>query len=372
MPAPSHAPVDYDLHGLAGVRLLDAAAGDVAAVDRQLGPIRGALRREPDIVVRFVDELEVRGPVRLLGLAEAGFSDDAFLLLRSRHKARARVQLPLDEAGGDRCEIVCERGLPAVPLLIAVLNLTVLSRGALPLHASSVIHDGTGLVATGWSKGGKTEAVLAFTANGARFVGDEWIYVEPDGRTVHGIPEPLRLWDWQLRQLPAVRAQVGRGHRMRLGTLRTVEGAGRLAARRGGRVRRPAERVSAFVSRQLHADVAPERLLAPGAIALSGPFDRLFLVGSWERPDTVVREIDPAEVADRMAASLEHERAPLTEAYERFRFAFPDRRNPHIDEAPERERALLRRVFAGKTAYAVEHPYPVDLEELFGAMSSVL
>ena len=42
--------VDYDLHGLAGVRLLDAAPGDAKAVDRQLGPIRGPLQREPDLV----------------------------------------------------------------------------------------------------------------------------------------------------------------------------------------------------------------------------------------------------------------------------------------------------------------------------------
>jgi hypothetical protein len=31
--------IDYDLHGLAGIRLLDAAPADAAAVTRQLGPI---------------------------------------------------------------------------------------------------------------------------------------------------------------------------------------------------------------------------------------------------------------------------------------------------------------------------------------------
>jgi hypothetical protein len=363
-------PIDYDLHGLAGVRLLDAAPSDAAAVDRQLGPIRAELRREPDIVVRFVDRLELRGPVRLLGL-DAGHSEDAFLVLRSKHKAPARVRLPLEDVGG-RCEIVCEHGLPAVPLLIQVLNLTVLSAGALPLHASAVVHDGVGIVMTGWSKGGKTEGVLGFTAHGARFVGDEWIYVEPDGARVHGIPEPLRLWDWQLRQLPAVRARIGAGERARLEALRGVEAAGRLAARRAGGLGRRAQRVSAFVARQRHADVAPERLLAGDAVALSGPFDRLFLVGAWERLETVVQEVDPAEVAARMAASLEYERQPLRDAYQQFLFAFPDRRNARLEEAPERERELLTRVFDGKCAYAVQHPYPVELERLYEVMASVL
>jgi len=144
--------IDYDLHGLAGVRLVDATPGDEAAVSRQLGPIRAPLDREPDIVVRFVDRLQTNR-LRYLGAGEAAFTDDAFLVLRSKHKVPAKVRIPFAEIG-DRCEIVCERGLPAVPLLVPILNLTVLARGALPLHASAFVYGGTGVVATGWSKYG--------------------------------------------------------------------------------------------------------------------------------------------------------------------------------------------------------------------------
>lgn len=354
--------VDYDLHGLAGVRVVGAGPRDVAAVDRQLGPIRGTLQREPDIVVRFVDRLELTGPLRLLGLDDAGFTDDAFLILRSRHKARARVRIPLEQVG-ERCELVCERGLPAVPLLIAVLNLTVLARGALPLHAAAFVHGERGAVVTGWSKGGKTESVLAFMSRGARFVGDEWVYIEPDGARVHGIPEPMRVWDWQLRQLPELREQVASLDRARLSALRLAVSAAR--GRRG-------RRVGAFVSRQLHVDVPPERMFAASTVALTASFDRLFLVGSWERPETIARPIEPAEIAARMAFSLQYERAPLLAAYQQFRFAFPDRVNPVIETAAERERALLERVLAGKPSYAVEHPYPVDLSRLFEVMSPLL
>jgi hypothetical protein len=352
------ATIDYDLHGLAGVRVVGATSRDAAAVDRQLGPIRAPLRRAPDILVRFVDRLEAGRPVHLLGVDDAGFTDNAFLILRSRHKARARARIPLERIGRG-CEIVCERGLPAVPLLVAALNLTVLARGGLPLHASAFVHEGRGVVVTGWSKGGKTEAVLAFVARGARFVGDEWIYVEPDGATVHGIPEPIRVWDSHLRQLPRLRRRVGRADRARLAALRAAAGAAR--GRRG-------RRIAALVGGQLHVDIAPERLFPPAAIALTASFDRLFLVGSWEEGHTAARPIDPTEVAARMAFSLRHERAPLTTAYEQFRFAFPDRRNPVLEAAPDSERVLLERVVAGKVAYAVEHPYPADLERLFEVM----
>jgi hypothetical protein len=347
--------IDYDLHGLAGVRVVGATPRDAAAVDRQLGLIRAPLRRDPDVVVRFVDHLDVVGPLRMLGVDEAGFTDDAFLVLRARHKARARVLIPLDRIGR-RCEIVCEHGLPAVPLLIATLNLTVLARGALPLHASAFLYDGRGVVVTGWSKGGKTEAVLAFVARGARFVGDEWVYVEPDGGTVHGLPEPLRLWDWHLRQLPDLHARIARGERARL------------AAVRGASVAAPGRRLASLLARQRHVDIAPQTLFPPGAMALTAPFDRLFLSVSRQHPDTAARPLDPAEVAARMAFSLQHERAPLTRAYEQFRFAFPGRSNPVLDAACESERKLLEQVMEDKVAYAIDHPYPVDLETLFEVM----
>ena len=160
--------MDFDLHGCVRVRLEGAGPREAAAVARQLGPIAARGTGEPDVTVRFVDRIETRGPVRLLGLDECGFSDDAFLVLRSKHKSRARVRIPMERIG-ERCEITCERGLPAVPLLVAIVNLTALTKGTLPLHAAAFEWNGAGVVVTGWSKGGKTETLLAFARRGARF-----------------------------------------------------------------------------------------------------------------------------------------------------------------------------------------------------------
>jgi hypothetical protein len=351
--------IDYDVHGFAGVRLVGARAADAAVVDRQLGGLRAPLAREPDVVVRFVERLEVSGPVRLLGAGEAGFTDDAFLLLRSRHKARARVRVEVDRIGRG-CEIVVERGVSAVPLLVAIVNLSALANGALALHASAFAYRGRGVVTTGWSKGGKTEALLAFMPRGARYVADEWLYVAPDGASVHGLPEPIRLWSWHLRQLPWLRSRVGARD---LAPLPALHAAARAAGRRAA-----GRRLAALLERQLHVDVAPSRLFEPDEVELSAGFDRLFLMRSWERPDVRVSAVDGTEVAARMAFSLQHERASLTACYQRFRFAFPDRANPLLEEAPARERELLDRVLGGRTAYAVDHPYPVRLDALFEAM----
>ncbi|HEX2505098.1 MAG TPA: hypothetical protein VHK22_02720 [Gaiellaceae bacterium] len=357
---------DYDLHGLAGVRLVGARPQDVAAVGHQLGGIRGTLGREPDILIRFVDNLPLAG-ARLLGAKEAAFTDDAFLVLRSKHKTSARVSIPLADVGG-QCEIVCERGLPAVPLLIPILNLTVLARGALPLHASAFLHSDLGVVATGWSKGGKTETLLAFAAHGARYVGDEWVYVDLEHGTVVGIPEAVRLWDWHLDQLPDRVVPAARRMRLRLGRL-VVSTADRLT-RDGTSSAAPARllrRSTHLVEGQLHVDVPPAVLFGTASSA-EAPFDRLLFVASHESPEIVVEPVDPLEVARRMAFSLAFERRDLSAHYAMYRFAFPDTVNPVLERVGELEREALERAFAGKPAFAVRHPYPVSFERLYEAL----
>lgn len=358
--------VDFDLHGLAGIRLVGASAADLAAVERQLGPLRTELEREPDIVVRFVDRLELSEPMRLLGVGDAGYTDEGFVVLRSRHKSKARVLMPLADVGA-KPEIVCERGLAAVPMLIPVLNITVLANGALPLHAAAFEYEGAGIVATGWSKGGKTESLLAFAGRGARYVADEWAYISSDGRRVYGIPEPVRLWDWHLRQAAEYRRLIARRERARLGVLRTAaatEGAVRALrrGRRGGAV----DRVYSLVRNQLHVDAEPGRLF--GERQLSTSFDRLFFLVTHDSPETVVEPIAAENVARRMLFSLQYERLDFLGAYLKLRFAFPEALSRVIEDAQEIERERLLEVFADKPAYLVRHPYPTSLARLHEAM----
>lgn len=365
----THGVVDFDLHGLAGIRLLEPSPSDVAAVGRQLGLVHEQLEREPDIVVRFVDRLATGSRIRFVGLGEAAFTDDAFLVLRSKHKAPARVELDFTQVG-EAVEIVCERGLPAVPFLIPILNLTVLARGVLPLHASAFVHRGTGVVATGWSKGGKTEALLAFAARGARYVGDEWVYVTGDGGRVYGIPEPVRIWGWHLRQLPQYEALVGGANRARLRAVELFLGSERAMrrVRAGKRPSRALARLVPLLSRQLFVDIEPERLF--GRVGeQSAPFDRLFFLVSSDAPDIAVEAVDPLDVGERMVFSLQHERLDFTAAYLKYRFAFPAAANPFFEQVEEIQRQALARAFAGKAAFVVHHPYPCSLESLYEAMS---
>jgi hypothetical protein len=308
--------------------------------------------------------------LRLLGLDDAGFTDDAFMVMHGRNGSRARVKLALEQIG-ERCEITCESGLERVPLLIPILNLTALSKGVLPLHASAFAYGGLGVLTLGWSKGGKTETLLAFMSEGATYIGDEWVYISADGRLMYGIPQPIRVWDWHLHCLPEYRALLGKSERVRLGAIKTFLSIARKMPRwpDSGFARSMAlGRVMPVLERQLYVDMPPDRLVNGNLGSLDGAIDRVFFVVSHEQPDVTLKPIEAHEIARRMVFSLQYERLDFMSYYHKFRFAFPEARNEFIEQAEDLQREMLLRVLTGKRAYAVYHPYPVALSALFDAI----
>lgn len=354
--------VDLDLHGFVGVRLVDAEPADVATVVRQLGPLTSVLQREPDIVVRFVDRLEPRPASTTVGLGTTTFGPEGLRVVQGRGGVPAQALLPLQDVGG-RCEIVCERAMPAVPLLLAIVNYTALAHGVLPLHASAFEHEGRGTVVCGWAKGGKTEVLLAFMARGARYVGDEWVYLVPGG-AMYGVPEPIRLWQWQLRQLTDVWSGLRPGQRGRLRGLGAASSVGRRAGRLPGPAAGLARRSTALVDRQQWVQLRPDTLFGSGSVALRGTVDDLVLTSVHDQPGVRLEPVSGSEVGDRMRASLRYERSAFVEVYEQFRFAFPDRASEVVDTAAELEAELLRKVVPEEAAW-LRHPHPVDIASLY-------
>ena len=360
---------DFDLHGIVGIRLLNATPMDIKAVERQLGPIQSPLSRTPEIVIRFVEQIPFSSPVRYLGVDDVGFTDDAFLVFRGKFQSRVKAQIPFDKIGDHQVQIVCESGLPAVPLLIPILNLTAVSLGALPLHASAFNYNGKGILTTGWSKGGKTEMLLTFAANGAEYIGDEWIYLSGDGQHMYGIPEPIRVWYWHLQQMPYYRAKISKGDLVRLQALQLftksldlLESGG---TRRGSSLVKLTRRINALLKKQRHVDLPPERLFGKTVGTTKGNPDKVFFVANCDGPQITIQPVDPQEIVQRMIFSLQEERREFLSYYRKFRFAFPELANSFIDQIEETQRAILTKVLTGKEAYSVYHPYPFSLPKLF-------
>jgi hypothetical protein len=362
---------DFDLHGAVGVRLVGATPSDVSAVRRQLGPIERPLTRPPDIVIDYVARLPVDGPFRSIGRDDAAFDRSTFVILRGRFKSRVRVAFPFDVVGGP-CRIVAERGVGTVPLLVPIVNLTALGRGLLPIHASAFVHAGTGVLVTGWAKGGKSEVLLSFAARGASYVGDEWVYLAGDGDRMVGLPEPIRLWDWQLRAMPEFGALLTRTQRARLASTRAlasvVGGAAGAPVVRGTPPGRTLRRLRPYVDHQLDVQIPPARLFGGRVLAEGAPVDRVVFVESVDDPRTVVEPIDGSEIARRMVHSIRHEWLDLWTAYLKWRYAFPERANPVLEGLEETLARRLDEALAGRPAVVLRHPYPPDIRALADAL----
>ncbi len=310
--------VDYNVHDVVGVRLVNAQRIDVAAVTRQLGPFRRHLNRSPDVTIRFVEQLSLDRTWNI-EIYQTAFSDYDFYIFNDKQSVTARIAF--DEIG-QRSVIVSQTGMDHVPLLIPILHLTALKADYVALNASAFVYQDKGIVATGWSKGGKTEALLAFGLKGAPYVADQWTLLSGDGERMFGLPRNAGLWEWSL-------------------TDRSRDQPGRI-------------RQFSFIRPLPRGKVRPAKF---------------FLLIAGRSSEIVIEPSDPLEVAERMISATEYEQVPFMQKYLSFKYAFPGRRNQLIEDARDLQYDILRRALAGKEAYTVWHPYLVALPRLFDAMS---
>jgi hypothetical protein len=365
------ASVDLDLRGRALVRLVDADPAGLRAVRRQLGPLPQSAvddARQPDVTIRFVDRLEVDGPVRRLG-ADAMTIGDAYVVTRGRRKADVRVRIPIETVGLEPAVIEAERGGTSIPLLLPVLAASLLTRGIAPLHASAFRYDGRGVLVTGWAKGGKSETLLAFLLHGAAYVGDEWVFVDPDGPQMFGILEPIRLWDWQLAMVPALARRVGASSRARLalatGAARALRVTGRLPVVGASPAGEAARRAGSLVDRQRSIQIPIADLVdAVHVVDAAVPLDRVVLVVAGAA-DAVRTGLPASEAADRIAATTTHELGDLVAAALAYRHAAPGRPHAGLDDLRARLTVATAHVLATVPILEAEHRFPPDIPGLF-------
>lgn len=369
--------VDFDLHGVVGIRVIDPRRLELNAIRRQLGPIERSLSgRRPDIIVRFIDDAPTNEEIRHITLGQTAHDAHAYYVLRDDQGRPTWTSLPMDAVGGP-CEVVCSRGTRGIRPLLAIINLTALWKGLVPVHGSALVHSGRGILVTGWAKGGKTETLLAFREHGAKYLADEWVYLDPETQRMYGIPEPIRLWEWHLRTTPSLRPTVASSTWLRLqvggGVAAIVDRLAAAAGQNRSGLAWIARKASPSLRRQLSVRVPPERLFGSAQIATGGVQAGCILWAvSHARQQITVDSTDAAVVAQRMAYSVEYELADLHDHYLQFRYAFPDATNARIDEMRPRLQQLLGDAMSRLAAYRVAHPYPVDLGALYAAVESRL
>ena len=364
--------IDYDIHGVVGVRLLDCPPAEAAAIARKFALLQRPLQRNPDIVVRFVEQLETPGLTHL-GLRQYAYTERDFFLVTE--KTGAKTSINFEQIGEKVCEIVCESGTQIVGLLTTLINLTALKKNYVPLHASAFSYQGVGVLVAGWKKGGKTESLLAFAKRGIRYIGDEWILLSGDGSRMHGIPGLVPLWDWHFKYLPRLRRQVPAASRLLFRSVRGLDALQRHL---------PKGKLGEFLplrflrdalpplKKRLNVAFDPEAIFSSPLGWLSACPDKIILAMSHADEGILIEPADAMEVAARMAASVQFEQLGIFEDYLAFRFAFPERSSEFMENLAQRQHAILRRAVSGKEAYLLTHPYPVSLTELADHMIPIL
>jgi hypothetical protein len=360
--------LDFDIHGIVGIRVIDPATDDTAGIVEQLGIYSASLNRQPDITIRFKKELSPP-TLTYLGLNSVGFTEEGFYILDKRD-GRVKAQVPLNHIG-NQCEIVCQSGIGSIPMLFDIIRLTFLRKNYIPLHGSAFYYKGNGILTAGWSKGGKTESLLAFVNHGADYIADEWVILSSDGQSMFGIPIPVTLWEWQFKYIPTLLPKLPISQKFLFRSIHAFDAIHKALKRE--RLRRvfPVDilgRVLPYLKQGLNLSLLPQRLFKNHFYQRESNLDKLFLVMSHSEARISVAPCDSMEVAQRMAISNAYEQMDFFQYYQAFKFAFPQVGNEFLEGVMDLQRSLLYRALSGKETYQVLHPYPVPFEELFNHM----
>lgn len=179
--------------------------GPVASwIDTVFGPLEAAphVDAPTEITIRFVDHIPMDGSGQLWPLP-IGQLRDGGLSFADHLGHGAAMHFPLSET-----EVLVSRDIDPwffqrwiyIPLLKASLWQQRISL----MHAAGVSVDGHHIAISGWAGAGKTPVILRLLAQGAEFLGDDWIAISEDG-TVHPISAQLNLNSHHRKYIDAAR-----------------------------------------------------------------------------------------------------------------------------------------------------------------------
>lgn len=120
-----------------------------------------------------------------------------------RRFVRPSVAIRGDHILPDALPLPLSQGLLAAEMGMN-LQLALGERRFLLLHAASVEKDGQGLILTGESGSGKSTLSALLGANGWRFMGDEFVLIEPETGAMLPFPRPVSLKNASIAALEAI------------------------------------------------------------------------------------------------------------------------------------------------------------------------
>ena len=365
--------IEFDLQNVIRIRLLNPSEKDVSTVANQLGLVPGIFDKisKPDITISFKEKIET-DRLTLLGVDSSGFDNTNFFILNVG-KLKAKVMVPFEQVG-DYITITCESGLRHIPLLNHIINFRLIAKGFIPIHASAFVYNDIGILVPGWKTGGKTEALLSFATNGAKYVSDEWVVLSSDGNRMFGIPGPTSIKDWQFKYVKNLVPHIPVKNRMMFKSIHSLDNMYNVLKK--GRLKSNfiikilGDMLPSF-KRQLKIWALPRKLFKDQFCSEPVSVDKIFLILMHSEDKIIIEDIQSSDVARSMIHTYDFEQKAFFEFYNAFKFAFPSKQNDFLETIKEREKDLLFSALDNKTAYKVYRPYPVSFPNLFDKMKSL-
>jgi len=362
---------DYDIHDIVGIRVINPNESDLKLLSNNYGEHEKELNRQPDITITFKDSFEIPDLI-YIGLDNAGFNKDGYYILSSG-RSKLKVKIPFEKIG-QPLEIICQSGIPGIPLLNHIINLAFLSKNYIPLHASAFRYNKKNAVVMGWSKGGKTESLLAFANKDAEYIGDEVVMLYKNGNEMFGIPVSVTVWEWQFKQVPKLIPKLSKNKKSLFSLIHFIESVYKFLKKtflKDSFVTNViAEALPAF-KRQLNFRTSPKYIFKEKIYKEIAYPDKIILIMSHDSDEIKVDSCAIDEVINRMINSHEYEMNTFIQHYNTFKFAFPQLKNQFLENVNEHHSELLKTALAGKEAFKVLHPYPVSFEKLFEKMKFI-
>lgn len=126
---------------------------------------------------------------------------------------RPSIEIRGDHMLPDALPLPLAQGLLAAEMGMN-LQLALGERRFLLLHAASVEKDGRGLILTGESGSGKSTLSALLSAQGWRFMGDEFVLLDPETGLMHPFPRPISLKNESIAVLEALLPETRFGPRL--------------------------------------------------------------------------------------------------------------------------------------------------------------
>ena len=377
------------LGGEPAVRLDGVPPAFGARLQRRLGGTRG--RCEPEVRVVIGAAPTTSGDDEP-GLAIGRSGDQWFPATGLQIRAGAgALWLRERDAGGVDIAATPDADV-SVPA--GLVQLGLLRRGVLPVHAG-LARDGDRLIAAaGWSGGGKTAALLALRRLGFAIEAAEWFHVRSDGGVV-AARHRIRVRAAHLRAWRAVGATLPWHRRLAVTALGGSGSAVRAIARATERlpVLRPVaatlgRRVALALEQRAHLDVSVHELRdRPSSTSIdratpdhdvgasesaAQPAGRLVavLLLAVGGSRVATRQLTVSELVERMTAALREDLAGVDAAERRLAFATGRRPGWGADWPGYQD--LLAERLASAPAWLLTHPRGAAEADLAAAIERTL